>query len=80
MDPNALYVALNTVAQCAAALAALIGFLGLRRLDRLRAEREQALQLIYRRPFSSLGADQEIARLGEEFFVENAEAYGRELE
>jgi hypothetical protein len=80
MDPNALYAALNTVAQCAAALAALIGFLGLRRLDRLRAEREQALQLIYRRPFSSLGADQEIARLGEEFFVENAEAYGRELE
>jgi hypothetical protein len=80
MDPNALYAALNTVAQCAAALAALIGFLGLWRLDRLRAEREQALQLIYRRPFSSLGADQEIARLGEEFFVENAEAYGRELE
>jgi hypothetical protein len=80
MDPNALYAALNTVAQCAAALAALIGFLGLWRLDRLRAEREQALQLIYRRPYMSLGADQEIARLGEEFFVQNAEAYVRELE
>jgi hypothetical protein len=42
MDPNALYAALNTVAQCAAALAALIGFLGLWRLDRLRAEQEEA--------------------------------------
>jgi hypothetical protein len=80
MDPNALYAALNTIAQCAAALAALIGFLGLWRLDRLRAEREQALQLIYRRPYSSLGADREIARLGEEFFVQNAETYVRELE
>ena len=37
MDPTALYYALNTIAQCAAALAALIGFLGLWRLDRLRA-------------------------------------------
>jgi hypothetical protein len=80
MDPTALYYALSTIAQCAAALAALIGFLGLWRLDRLRAEREQALQLIYRRPYSNLGADQEIARLGEEFFVQNAEAYVRELE
>jgi len=80
MDPTALYYALSTIAQCAAALAALIGFLGLWRLDRLRAEREQALQLIYRRPYSILGADQEIARLGEEFFVQNAEAYVRELE
>jgi hypothetical protein len=80
MDPTALYYALSTIAQCAAALAALIGFLGLWRLDRLRAEREQALQLIYRRPYMSLGADQEIARLGEEFFVQNAEAYVGELE
>jgi hypothetical protein len=37
MDPNALYYALSTIAQCAAALAALIGFLGMWRLDRLRA-------------------------------------------
>jgi hypothetical protein len=35
MDPTALYYALSTIAQCAAALAALIGFLGLWRLDRL---------------------------------------------
>jgi hypothetical protein len=69
MDPTALYYALSTIAQCAAALAALIGFLGLWRLDRLRAEREEALQLIYRRPYMSLGADPEIARLGEEFFT-----------
>jgi hypothetical protein len=80
MDPNALYAALNTVAQCAAALAALIGFLGLWRLDRLGAEREQAIQLIYRQPFTDMGVQQEIARLGDEFFVRNAEAYVRTLE
>lgn len=28
MDPTALYYALSTIAQCAAALAAFIGFLG----------------------------------------------------
>jgi hypothetical protein len=38
VDQNALYYALSTIAQCAAALAALIGFLGLWRLDRLREE------------------------------------------
>jgi hypothetical protein len=85
MDPNALYAALNTVAQCAAALAALIGFLGLWRLDRLRAEREQAIQLIYRQqnfspPPGRLGVGQEIARRGEEHFVQKAEEYVRELE
>jgi hypothetical protein len=42
MDPTALYYALSTIAQCAAALAALIGFLGLWRLDRLQEERTQA--------------------------------------
>jgi hypothetical protein len=42
MDPTALYYALSTIAQCAAALAALIGFLGLWRLDRLREEYGQA--------------------------------------
>jgi hypothetical protein len=41
MDPNALYYALSTIAQCAAALAALIGFLGLWRLDRLREIRRE---------------------------------------
>jgi hypothetical protein len=80
MDPNPLYSALKTIAQCSAALAVLISFLGVGRLDRRRAEREQALQLLYRRPFNRLGADQEIARHGEEFFVQNAEAYVRELE
>jgi hypothetical protein len=38
MDPTALYYALSTIAQCAAALAALIGFLGIWRLERLRDE------------------------------------------
>jgi hypothetical protein len=42
MDPTALYYAFNTIAQCTAALAALTGFLGLWRLDRLREERTQA--------------------------------------
>jgi hypothetical protein len=41
MDPTALYYALSTIAQCAAALAALIGFLGMWRLDRLRDEEKQ---------------------------------------
>jgi hypothetical protein len=36
MNEPALLYALSTIAQCAAALAALIGFLGLWRLDRLR--------------------------------------------
>ena len=40
MDPNALYAALNTVAQGAAALAALIGFFGMWRLDRQRERME----------------------------------------
>jgi hypothetical protein len=38
MDPTALYYALSTIAQCAAALAALIGFVGLWQLDRLREQ------------------------------------------
>src|SRR5262245_12841716 len=36
MTDTVLYYALSTIAQCAAALAALIGFLGLWQLDRLR--------------------------------------------
>jgi hypothetical protein len=42
MDPTALYYAPSTIAQGAAALAALIGFLGLWRLNRLREEYDQA--------------------------------------
>ncbi len=42
MEANTLYYALSTIAQCAAALAALIGFLGLWRQDRLKQERDQA--------------------------------------
>jgi hypothetical protein len=42
MSDTALYYALSTIAQCAAALAALIGFLGLWRLDRVRDEERQA--------------------------------------
>jgi hypothetical protein len=41
MESTALYYALSTIAQYAAALAALIGFFGLWQLDRLRKEREQ---------------------------------------
>jgi hypothetical protein len=33
-DPTALYYALRTIAPCAAALAALIGFLGIEKGDR----------------------------------------------
>jgi hypothetical protein len=47
MTDTALYYAFSTIAQCAAALAALIGFLGMWQLDRLREERgavEFALQ------------------------------------
>jgi len=44
MTDTALYYALSTIAQCAAALAALIGFLGLWRLDRLRDEAPQIAQ------------------------------------
>jgi hypothetical protein len=36
MDPTALYYALSTIAQCAAALAAILGAFGLWRLDHLR--------------------------------------------
>jgi hypothetical protein len=46
MDQNALYAALNTVAQCAAALAALIGFFGMWRLDRHREEVSRLQQAI----------------------------------
>ena len=46
MTDTALYYALSTVAQCAAALAALIWFLGIWRLDRVREERTQALHML----------------------------------
>ena len=39
MKEQAIFYALSTIAQCAAALAALIGFLGLWRMDRLKQER-----------------------------------------
>jgi ABC-type transport system involved in cytochrome c biogenesis permease component len=41
LDATWLYYALSTVAQCAAALAALIGFFGLWRQDRLREQIER---------------------------------------
>jgi hypothetical protein len=46
MDATWLYYALSTIAQCAAALAALIGFLGLWKLDGLRREQEQVKQYL----------------------------------
>jgi hypothetical protein len=46
MDSNALSTALNTIAQCAAALAALIGFFGMWRLDRHREEARRLEQAI----------------------------------
>ena len=42
MEPNTLSSALNTIAQCAAALAALIGFFGLWRLERLQERMKAA--------------------------------------
>jgi hypothetical protein len=48
MDATWLYYALSTIAQCAAALAELIGFLGLWRLDRLREEGHQCVLTLYR--------------------------------
>jgi cell division protein FtsB len=48
MDGTWLYYALSTMAQCAAALAALIGFFGLWRQDRLRERREAVDQDIER--------------------------------
>jgi hypothetical protein len=44
MDQNIIYYALSTIAQCAAALAALVGFLGMWRLDRLQEEYGQAVR------------------------------------
>ena len=38
MTDAALYLAPSTIGQCTAALAALIGFLGMWRLDRLKHE------------------------------------------
>jgi hypothetical protein len=46
MTDTALYHALSTLAQCAAALAALIGFLSLWRLDYLHEEKEPLDQVI----------------------------------
>jgi hypothetical protein len=46
MDPNALYYALSTIAQVAATLAALIGFLGMWRLDRLRDEAKEVERML----------------------------------
>jgi hypothetical protein len=85
MRESALLYALSSIAQCAAVLAALIGFLGLWRLDRLREEREQAIQMIYRQlnfsgRITGLSLGQEIALLGDEYFVQKAEAYIKDLE
>jgi hypothetical protein len=48
LPENILYYALSTIAQCAAALAALIGFLGLWRLDRLKEAGYQCMLTLYR--------------------------------
>jgi hypothetical protein len=53
MAVDALYSALNTIAQCAAALAALIGFFGLWTVERLRQEEdrvERELREFYNQP------------------------------
>jgi hypothetical protein len=44
MDPIHLLYARSTIAQCAAALAALIGCLGIWRLDRMRGRHDQVEQ------------------------------------
>jgi hypothetical protein len=60
-EPTALYYALSTIAQCAAALAALIGFLGLWRLDRLREEAHQIEQTKWR--LASVMTSDDLTRL-----------------
>jgi hypothetical protein len=71
MDVDALYSALNTIAQCSAALAALIGFLGLWRLDRLREERDriwQIFRMVVGPEFTPQDRD-DLRRYGEEYYV-----------
>jgi hypothetical protein len=70
MDPTALYYALSTIAQCAAALAALIGFLGMWRLDRLQEEQSRILQLFQEVQGGFLVED--LIRHGTEYYVQRA--------
>ena len=73
MDPTALYYALSTIAQCAAALAALIGFLGLWRLDRLRDEERRAEDEVIGTVLRLVNRHQdEIQRFGRAFFLQKA--------
>jgi hypothetical protein len=73
MTDQALYYALSTIAQCAAALAALIGFLGMWRLDRLRDEERRAEDEVLAETlqFSNVGPDS-IPYRGRAYFVQNA--------
>jgi hypothetical protein len=73
VSDTALYYALSTIAQCAAALAALIGFLGLWRLDRLRDEERRAEDEVIAEvlQLSSVGPDS-IPYRGRAYFLQKA--------
>src|SRR5688572_7177032 len=73
MDPTALYYVLSTIAQCAAALVALIGFLGMWRLDRLRDEERWAEDEVIAEvlQFSNMGPDS-IPFYGRAYFLQKA--------
>jgi hypothetical protein len=63
MTDTALYYAFNTIAQCAAALAALIGFFGMWRLDRYREEARRLTRSIVAVTILSTQDSPEYARL-----------------
>jgi hypothetical protein len=74
MDPNTpYYYALSTIAQCAAALTALLGFLGMWRLDRLRDEERRAEDEVIAETlqFSNIGPDS-IPYRGRAYFLQKA--------
>jgi hypothetical protein len=72
MSDTSLYYALSTLAQCAAALAALIGFLGMWRLDRLRDEGLRIEQTM--RELISVGiGGADVQRLGRHGLVERVQ-------
>jgi hypothetical protein len=73
MTDTGLYYALSTIAQCAAALAVLIGFLGLWQLDRLRGEDDQLERRIQTLVININGFQHDaIARLGRAYFIQEA--------
>lgn len=73
MTEHGLYYALSTIAQCAAALAALIGFLGMWRLDRFKDEENQVKQTLKDPMIQTGGSSVDIARLTRARVLERAQ-------